>query len=350
MERPQKQVAVQLNQQSAPQFIVQAAAQRLPDLLADGGRWAARRLFDGFREGYAGLTIDLYAHTLVFNRHEPVLNEGHLGLLVVRLRELFPWVRAVLVKDRKPLLGGEGQPEARRGRLVWGENPDRRLRENGIWYALDLQMNQDASFYLDTRLLRAWLKENLSGKTLLNTFAYTGSLGVAALAGGAVRVVQLDRNRQFLNLAKQSYALNGLTVQRSDFLTGDFYPLTAQLRRAGAQFDAVVLDAPFFSMSERGRVDLQNDMERLINRLRPLVRSGGWLVAINNALFVSGRDYLATLQCLCDGGGLEIEALLPVGEDCLGNHPAAAADPAPFVHSTKIALLRVRHAATCTDR
>jgi len=331
------------------QLICDAAAQRLPDLLADGGRWAARRLFDGFREGYAGLTVDLYAHTLVFHRHEPLLNDGQLGMLAVQLRQLLPWVRAVLVKDRKPLLAVAAAPAElqamRRGRLLWGEKPDRRLRENDVWYALDLQMNQDDSFYLDTRLLRGWLKENLTGKTLLNTFAYTGSLGVAALAGGATQVVQLDRNPQFLNLAKQSYALNGLPVQRSDFLTGDFHPLTARLRRAGAQFDAAVLDAPFFAVTASGRVDLENDMERLINRLRPLVRSGGWLVAINNALFVSGRDYLASLQCLCDGGWLTIEQLVPVGADCIGRCPVAAADPAPFVHSTKIAVLRVRHAA-----
>ncbi|MCK7505726.1 MAG: class I SAM-dependent methyltransferase [Desulfobacterales bacterium] len=37
----------------------------------------------------------------------------------------------------------------------------------------------------------------MRGRSVLNTFAYTGSLGVAAMAGGAVRVTQTDRNRQF---------------------------------------------------------------------------------------------------------------------------------------------------------
>ncbi len=96
------------------------------------------------------------------------------------------------------------------------------MKENGIWYALDLRMNQDASLYLDTRNLRTWAKENLGGKTVLNAFAYTGSLGVAACGGGASRVVQLDLSRQFLNLAKTSYTLNGFPIHKADFVEGRF--------------------------------------------------------------------------------------------------------------------------------
>ena len=49
------------------------------------------------------------------------------------------------------------QPDGggRRGKLLFGEAPDRKVEENGVWYALDLRMNQDASLYLDTRNLRS---------------------------------------------------------------------------------------------------------------------------------------------------------------------------------------------------
>jgi 23S rRNA (cytosine1962-C5)-methyltransferase len=92
--------------------------------------------------------------------------------------------------------------------------PDRRVRENGVWYALDLQANRDAGLYLDTRSLRRWLKERMAGARVLNTFAYTGSLGVAALAGGAARVVHVDLKRDFLNIARTSYTLNGFAIHR----------------------------------------------------------------------------------------------------------------------------------------
>jgi 23S rRNA (cytosine1962-C5)-methyltransferase len=71
--------------------------------------------------------------------------------------------------------------EARHGVVVYGEKPDERIRvrirEHGVWYAVDLLLSQDAGLYLDTRGLRLWAMQNLAGKTVLNTFAYTGSLG-----------------------------------------------------------------------------------------------------------------------------------------------------------------------------
>jgi 23S rRNA (cytosine1962-C5)-methyltransferase len=76
-------------------------------------------------------------------------------------------------------------------------------------------------------------------------------------------------------------------------------------------------------------------------------------MAISNALFVSGADYLAELEALCADGYVQIEQLIPVPEDCIGyphtrtNPPIT--DPAPFNHSTKIALLQIYH-KICVQR
>jgi 23S rRNA (cytosine1962-C5)-methyltransferase len=235
--------------------------------------------------------------------------------------------------------------------MIYGETLARKIRENGVWYAVDLTMNADASLFLDTRGLRAWAMEGqgderrLAGRRVLNTFAYTGSLGVAALAGGAREVVQMDLNRRFLNLAKDSYALNGYPVRREDFRAGDFWTQVNQLKRAGALFDCVFVDPPFFSATARGRVDLLTESHRVINKVRPLVAHNGWLVTINNALFLSGKEYLGMLEGLCADGYLSIETLIPVPPDFTGfpgtrvGQPPV--DPAPFNHSTKIAVLRV---------
>ena len=64
--------------------------------------------------------------------------------------------------------------------------------------------------------------QNLKDKTALNTFAYTGSLGVAAMKGGASAVVHLDLNRKFLNIAKESYTLNGFPDSQRRFHRGRF--------------------------------------------------------------------------------------------------------------------------------
>lgn len=304
---------------------------------------AALRLFNGFYEGCPELVADLYARTLVlYNYADPPENGGDLLVAAQEhLMEHLPWVTCAVRKTR-----AAASPEERCGRVVWGGPPARRVREDGVWYALNLTLNQDAGFYLDTRGLRSWLREHSSGLRVLNTFAYTGSLGVAALAGGAKRVLQTDLNRNFLNVAKDSCTLNSLPIIKSDYLSGDFFKITAGLRRRGELFDIVIADPPFFSTTAAGRVDMAADGSRLLNKLRPLVADGGWLVAVNNALYLSGKDYLAELETLCSDGYLSIESRIPVPEDITGpgpsNHSALPADPSPFNHPTKIALLRVR--------
>jgi 23S rRNA (cytosine1962-C5)-methyltransferase len=90
----------------------------------------------------------------------------------------------------------------------------------------------------------------------------------------------------------------------------------------------------------------------VINKVRPLVKDGGWLVTINNALFLSGADYYGQLQELCADGYLAVEALIPVPEDCTGyagtRVGAPPVDPAPFNHSTKIAVLKVKRKSSGT--
>ena len=220
------------------------------------------------------------------------------------------------------------------------------VSEGSLRYALDLRLHQDASFYLDTRGLRAWLKENSQGKDVLNTFAYTGSLGVASLAGGATRVIQVDRNARFLELARRSAVLNHLDLGRMKLRADDVFSELGSFKKAGTLFDLVLVDPPFFSVTEKGKVDQVAEAVRLINKLRPLVKDGGRLVAINNALFLSGADYYHSLEQLCTDGYLEIEQLIPVPEDITGFPGTIVstppADPAPFNHPTKIAVLRVR--------
>jgi 23S rRNA (cytosine1962-C5)-methyltransferase len=326
---------------SVPSLIEKAVNARAS--LFDARHESALRLFNGFTEGNPDLAIDLYASTFVIHNYVDDPAQGNLLVEQAQqfLQDQLIWLHAGIVKTRN----GKTQEE-RRGKLLFGEKPDTKIKEHGIWYSIDLLMNRDASFYLDTRNLRRWLIENMQGKTVLNTFAYTGSLGVAALAGGAERVVQHDLNRQFLNVAKVSYTLNGFSIQKQDFVAADFFTLVSRFKRAHQTFDCVLIDPPFFSTTSKGRVDQVNASARLINKVRPLVNDGGQLIAINNALYVSGKEYMQTLEDLCRDGYLKIKELIPVPEDLTGYPDTRLGkpitDPAPFNHSTKIAVLQVK--------
>lgn len=318
--------------------------------LIDIDHVTAVRLFNGFYEGYPKLVVDLYAKTLVlFSYAHPVVPNSKILLPVQGfLLDRLPWIDCVVQK-----IHYAADYRYRRGKVSFGKNPTELVSEYGIQYVLDLMINQDASFYMDTRVLRKWLLEHSAGWKVLNTFAYTGSLGAAALAGGAEHVIQVDRNPRFLELARKTVLENRLDPARMDLQVGDFFSKVAYLKRASKLFDCVIVDPPYFSTTEKGIVDLTRQSVRLINKVRPLVRNGGRLVAINNALFLSGFDYMAALERLCEGGYLSIEEMITVPIDITGYPHTIITpppfDPAPFKHPTKIIVLRVQRKQTDFD-
>ena len=335
-----------MSTESITQLLQKAVDARAP--LFDERHEAAFRLFNGFTEGNPHLSLDLYAGSVIFHNYHPDASAGmqlvdEAVAFVQNHPRLSDWLRAGIVKSRNST-----SQDDRRGKLLFGTSADRKIKEHGVWYAIDLTMNRDASFYFDTRHLRKWLIDHMKNKSVLNAFAYTGSFGVAALTGGARRVVQLDRSGQFLHLAKDSYALNGFPIRKNDFVTDDFFPAVSRFKRSGTTFDCVLIDPPFFSSTSKGRVDQEADSARLINKVRPLIKDGGYLIAINNALYVSGREFMQTLESLCKDGYLKLEELIPVPEDFVGYNKIGThiTDPTPFNHSTKIAVLKVKKKIT----
>jgi len=304
----------------------------------------AFRLFDGFREGDPRYVLDVYGTTLVVFDHAESSEAGDEALqsLVASVLERLPFLRTVL---RKPK--AERDPDLRKGTVIHGAENDlcRRIQEHGVRYAIRLRMHHDASFYLDTRNLRALLLDEMKDKRLFNAFAFTGSLGVAARAAPAAAVVQTDKRGELLNVAKDSYALNGFPIARSSFIAGDYFEVTSRLRRSEQLYDCVVIDPPFFAESPRGRVDLEASLGRLLDKARPLVADGGRLIVVNNALYVSGAELVKTLEGIAGGGYAEVERFVDVPSDCAPRSVGSLvlpADPAPFNHPTKIAVLRIK--------
>lgn len=321
------------------QLLEKAIASRL--ILMDSNHESAFRLFNGFTEGCPELVLDVYGHTLLIHNYADHPEQG--AWLVQEAQQFLttslPWLRAGIVKTRNG-----ATHEDKCGKLLFGTELDRKVKEHGVWYAINLALNRDSSLYLDTRILRKWLIENLKDKSVLNTFAYTGSFGVAALKGGASHVVQIDLNREFLNLAKDSYSLNGLPIKKGSFISRDFFEQVGNMKRENKFFDCVIMDPPFFSSTARGKVDQENGIARLINKVRPLINNGGTLIAVNNALYVSGKEYIQTLEGLCQDGYLRVKEIIPVPEDFTGYNRVGQpiSDPSPFNHSTKIVVLGVK--------
>lgn len=311
--------------------------------LLDVGRKSAIRLFNGFLEGNPRWVIELFGNTLVINDHAREIDPGFANWVEISVlyRAWIPWLESVLVKQRYA-----SQMEQKRGKIIFGEQLATEITETRVRYALNLTLNQDSSFYLDTRNLRAWLLAKMTDKTVLNTFAYTGSLGIAALEGGAEQVLQVDLNRRFLNLSKTSCDLNNFPLEKMKLIVTDFYQAIGNLKKNKTLVDCVILDPPFFSATDAGRVDMVNQSVRLINKVKPLIAHQGYLVLVNNALFLGGQAFIEMLEALCADGYMDIETIIPVPQDVIGYPDTIVSEPpvpvAPFNHSTKIVILKIK--------
>ena len=292
----------------------------------------AYRIFNGFYEGCPDYSIDRYGSTAVIlwtakkRRPDPQTLDFLSGFCL----ENIPGIESVLFKNRYDLSG-----EIKKGVLLAGKQAEHTIREWGISYPVSLQLNKDCGFYLDSSLLRKWLFENAKGRRVLNTFAYTGSLGDAAAAGGALSVTQTDLNANYLSSRHSS----------QEYIIGDFFHVTSSLRRSERLFDMIILDPPFFAKAGRGgKVDPAGNITALINKIRPLAAHNGKIVSISNALFLSGKDYLAQIESLC-GPWLSVSEIIPVPGSFFGYDSISPnglpADPAPFNHPTKIIVLDV---------
>ena len=311
--------------------------------LMEAEHQTAFRLFNGFYEGNKDLVADVYGSSLILFDYckEQTRSKFLMQTAADVIKKELPWIKCIIVKHHT-----HPNEDMRRGEIIFGDHSEKLIVEYGVKYAVDLQLNQDAGLYLDTRYLRNWLLNHCAGMEVLNTFAYTGSLGVAALAGGAYRVVQMDRNRRFLETARRSASLNHLDLQKMKLSLVDFFVGVGQLKRNSELFDLVILDPPYFSVTERGLVDQASESHRLINKVRPLVKDGGFIVAINNSLFLQGAAYMQALESLAQDGYMSIEEIIPIPEDFTG-YPGSILtkpplDPSPFNHPTKIVVLKIK--------
>ena len=163
--------------------------------------------------------------------------------------------------------------------VLSGEPPPATLitRENGVRYHVDVRAGHKTGFYIDQRDNRALVQAYAAGRDVLNCFCYTGGFSLAALGGGAARVVSIDSSGEALALARANVEANGFDAERAQWLDADAFRTLRSLVDAGDRFDLVVLDPPKFAPA-REHVDRAARAYKDINLSGfRLLRPGGLL-------------------------------------------------------------------------
>ncbi|MPW18897.1 methyltransferase domain-containing protein [Paraburkholderia sp. CNPSo 3157] len=251
----------------------------------------AVRLIFGEADGLPGLIVDYYIADDATNPVD-LSDAGQRGQIVCQFMAagVEAWKDAIV----QALIGATGCPnvyersdvsirekeglEQTTGVLAGDAPPETLIvSENGVRYHVDVRNGHKTGFYVDQRDNRALVQDLSNDRDVLNCFCYTGGFSLAALKGGAKRVVSIDSSGEALAIAQQNVAANGFDAQRATWLDADAFKTLRRLFDDGERFDLVVLDPPKFAPS-REHVDRAARAYKDINLTGlKLLRPGGLL-------------------------------------------------------------------------
>ena len=253
------------------------------------------RLLHGATEGLPGISIDRYGSIIVFQTWRNELCNEELSQL-----------RAVIQKHFQEEFHFVWNHRQKRGQVQ--HHPVTSLPESPIGFELGLQYDVrpihqgiDPLLFLDFRAGRRWIKAHAQGKEILNLFAYTCGIGVAACAGGAKWVQNVDFSQRSLQIGRFNAHKNDFTPAQFQCIQDDVFPVIRQYsglgikgraakrgfqKRVPQQFDIVVLDPPRMSKSPFGKVDLVHDYPALLKPSLLCLKSNGWIMCTNNVASV----------------------------------------------------------------
>ncbi len=160
--------------------------------------------------------------------------------------------------------------------------------EFGAHYLVRPAAGLSVGLFLDMREVREWVRHMARGRRVLNLFAYTCSLGVSAMLGGAERVLNVDVSKPYLEWGQENYHLNDLTSDPHDFVFGDAFDWLRRLARRNERFDMMILDPPSFSSTPFSVV---RDYPRLAEAAARIVAPAGILWAATNHSSTSDKRF-----------------------------------------------------------
>jgi 23S rRNA (cytosine1962-C5)-methyltransferase len=260
---------------------VQAAARYRREWLGlPGAETTAFRAIHGEADGLPGVVADVFGDHLVVQVASAGVDRRRDLLLDALEAEWKP--RAILESDDEATRAKEGLgPVARVQRGTPVEGGVVRVRENGLFFEVDLGAGQKTGFFCDQRENRAAAARLARGRRVMDAFSYTGGFAIACAKAGAASVEAVESSLPAVATARGNAEANGVEVT---FTGGDVFKVLGAARRDGRAWDLVILDPPKYA---RAKKDLENAWKKYVE----LVSLGIGVTAPGGAL----------VACTCSG-------------------------------------------------
>lgn len=275
------------------------------------------RILNGEADGRPGLTIDRYGGLILIQSFYNPIDTKAIdlirGVLNPAYGENFHYQLKIREKHKAKIIDIEENPDFPRNIIC---------REGGLQYQISTRhRGLDPHLFLDMRVAREYIGDIAAGRSLLNLFAYTCSIGIKASACGAREVWNIDFSRSALNLGMKNRDLNDLQHKRIEFFKEDVIAATRQfsglgikgkarrnpfLRFKPRKFDLVFLDPPTYARGKFGTVDILHDYQSIFKPALLCLEAGGTMIATHHHHAVEMDQWLDLMKKAARKAGKEI--------------------------------------------
>jgi 23S rRNA (cytosine1962-C5)-methyltransferase len=273
----------------------------------------AYRLINGDGDGLSGLVVDRFGDVLVVQILTAGADRMRATIVAALIELLHP--RSIIERSHGAVRKQEGLDD--HFAVLAGESVTETIAlENGIKIRIDFEHGQKTGYFLDQRDNRAIAGSIASGARVLDAFCYQGGFSLAALAGGASKVVAVDTSARALEIARQNLELNKYPASAVDLVhaeAGKFMAETAN------RFDLIVLDPPPLARS-RGDAERAGRLYVELNSvaMRALA-PGGRLMTFSCSTHFRADDFVRAVRFAASNAGRTLRLVAHLGPGA--DHP-----------------------------
>lgn len=240
----------------------------------------AFRVVNGEGDGLGGLTIDYFDGYYLLTWYSIGIYTFKETILEA-LKEVVEY-KAIYQKKR---FDTKGQYLDDNEDFVCGDRPKFPIivKENGVNFAVDLDDGPMVGVFLDQKDVRKTIRDKYSkGKSVLNTFSYTGAFSVYAALGGAKETTSVDLANRSLPKTKEQFEVNGIDSNKQNIIVEDVFNYFKYAVKKKMLFDMVVVDPPSFARSKKHTFSVAKDYGKLLKEIIQITKKGGIIVASTN--------------------------------------------------------------------
>ena len=261
------------------------------------------RLVHGEGDSLPGLVIDIYGTTAVVQCHSVGMYRSRMQIAEA-LREVYGERLAAVYDKSSQTVPYKAGLNAVDGYLMGKvATPTQEVSENGHRFLVNWEEGQKTGFFLDQRCNRELVERYAAGRTVLNTFCYTGGFSVDA----SERAVQLADENMRLNFG-DSFPHTTLACDAVEYL-----------KQIGDRYDLIILDPPAFAKHHKVLGNAMQGYKRLNARALSQIRPGGILFTFSCSQAVTKELFRTTVFSAAAIAGRNVRILHQLAQPA--DHP-----------------------------